>query len=147
MIPFCTVGFGIALALFSHATLLWVALPLLFAMGFAMMTQNAAANTLLQTIVESDKRGRVMSLYTMAFMGLAPFGSLWAGALAQKVGAPTTLLVSAAGSLMAGLWFSSKLPGLRDDVRPIYQKLGIIPEVAAGVEEASELSLPPQRVG
>ncbi len=147
LIPLCTAGFGLALLLFSHVTLLWSALPLLFVMGFAMMTQNAAANTLLQTIVESDKRGRVMSLYTMAFMGLAPFGSLWAGALAQRIGAPTTLMVSAGGSILVGLWFAARLPQLRDDVQPLYRKLGIIPEVASGMEEASELALPPQRAG
>lgn len=147
LIPFCTVGFGLALLLFSHASILWIALPLLFLMGFAMMTQNASANTLLQTIVESDKRGRVMSLYTMAFMGLAPFGSLWAGALADKIGAPNTLMVSAAGSILAGLWFAWKLPQLREDVIPIYRKLGIIPEVALGVDDVSEMALPPQRVG
>ncbi|PQV63574.1 putative arabinose efflux permease, MFS family [Abditibacterium utsteinense] len=147
LIPFCTIGFGVALLAFSQTSVLWLALPLLFLMGFAMMTQNAACNTLLQTIVESDKRGRVMSLYTMAFMGLAPFGSLWAGALAQKMGAPVALVVSAAGSILAGLWFASQLPSLREDIVPIYQKLGIIPAVASGMSEESQLAAPPQRAG
>jgi MFS family permease len=147
IIPICTLAFGGFLLVFSHVTVMWLAVPLLFAMGFAMMTQNAACNTLLQTIVESDKRGRVMSLYTMAFMGLAPFGSLWAGALAQKVGAPNTLVVSAVGSLVAGLWFASQLSGLREEVGPIYRKLGIIPAVALGVEEATDMATPPQRTG
>jgi MFS family permease len=147
VIPMCTVAFGVLLLAFSHVTVQWLALPLLFGMGFAMMTQNASCNTMLQTIVESDKRGRVMSLYTMAFMGLAPFGSLWAGALAQRIGAPNTLVVSAIGSILAGLWFASRLPSLRDDIYPIYRKLGIVPEMARGVEDATDLATPPPRTG
>ncbi|HEX8463479.1 MAG TPA: MFS transporter, partial [Abditibacterium sp.] len=131
VIPICTIGFSVAVAAFSQISTLWLALPILFLMGFAMMTQNAACNTLLQTIVEPDKRGRVMSLYTMAFMGLAPFGSLWAGALAQQTNVANTLLVCAGGSLAAGLWFAWQLPSLREDVRPIYRKLGILPQVMA----------------
>ncbi|RYG71231.1 MFS transporter [bacterium] len=147
VIPMCTLSFGALLLIFSHVTVEWLAIPLLFGMGFAMMTQNAASNTLLQTIVDSDMRGRVMSLYTMAFMGLAPFGSLWAGDLAQRIGAPNTLVVSAVGCLAAGLWFMSQLPALRNDIQPIYQRLGIIPSVAQGVEEATELAAPPPRSG
>lgn len=144
-IPFCTLSFGVAVAAFSQISTLWLALPLLFGMGFAMMTQHAACNTLLQTIVESDKRGRVMSLYSMAFIGLAPFGSLWAGALAHQTSVAVTLLVCAGGSLMAGAWFSAQLPSLRADVAPIYRKLGILPEVALG--EENELGVPPSQVG
>lgn len=147
IIPLCTVAFAIALFGFCHVNVVWMALPLLFVMGFSMMMQNAAANTILQTIVEPDKRGRVMSLYTMAFMGMAPIGSLWAGALADKTNVATTLTISALGCLLAGIWFARRLPLLRDDVIPIYRRLGIIPEVAQGVENASELSRPPQRQG
>ncbi len=147
LIPICTIAFAIALFGFGRVNVVWMALPLLFVMGFSMMMQNAAANTILQTIVEPDKRGRVMSLYTMAFMGMATIGSLWAGALAAKTDVTTTLSVSAIGCLLAGLWFARQLPVLRDDVIPIYQRLGIIPEVAQGVENASELSRPPQRQG
>jgi MFS family permease len=102
---------------------------------------------LLQTIVESDKRGRVMSLYTMAFMGMAPFGSLWAGALADRIGAANTLTIAAIVTTFTGLWFWKRLPELRTLVLPIYQKLGIVPEVAAGVDNVSELSRPPQPAG
>ncbi len=146
LIPICTIGFAIALAVFSQVTTMWLAIPLLFLMGFGMMEQNAACNTLLQTIVESDKRGRVMSIYTMAFMGMAPFGSLWAGALADRIGPSPTLLISAFGSALAGLWFASQYKGLREDVIPIYRKLGIIPEVAVGVDEAAELTEATARV-
>lgn len=147
IIPICTIAFALALFFFCHVSVMWLALPLLFVMGCAMMMQNAACNTILQTIVEPDKRGRVMSLYTMAFMGMAPIGSLWAGALASKTDVSTTLSLSALGCLFAGIWFARQLPVLRDDVIPIYQRLGIIPEVAQGVENASELSQPPQRQG
>lgn len=147
IIPLCTVTFAVALFGFCRSHVLWLALPLLFVMGFSMMMQNAACNTILQTIVEPDKRGRVMSLYTMAFMGMAPLGSLWAGALADRIGVTNTLTISAVGCLLLGFWFARRLPLLRDDVIPIYKRLGIIPEVALGVENASELSRPPQRHG
>jgi MFS family permease len=93
------------------------------------MVQMAASNTLLQTLVEDDKRGRVMSFYTMAFMGTTPFGSLLAGGLASRIGASHTIFLSGAGCLIAALWFASRLPGLRETVRPIYIKMGILPEV------------------
>jgi len=132
IIPTCTVAFGLALLGFSHTSLLWLALPLLFVMGFSMMMQNAACNTILQTIVEPDKRGRVMSLYTMAFMGMMPLGSLWAGALADRIGVMNTLSIAAVGCLLIGVWFARRLPALRDEVRPIYARLGIIPEEVLG---------------
>jgi MFS family permease len=92
---------------------------------------------LLQTIVEERMRGRVMSFYAMAFMGTAPFGSLLAGALAARIGAPATIGVGGAVCLVAAVWFSLKLPALRERVRPIYERLGIIPEVAEGMREGA----------
>ncbi len=147
LIPICTIAFAVALLVFSHSHWLWLSLPMMLVMGFAMMMQNASCNTILQTIVEPDKRGRVMSLYTMAFMGMMPIGSLWAGALAQRIGAPNTLLISGLGTLVVGFWFGRNLPGLAEHVRPIYLKLGIIPEVAAGLEETAEVLSPPQHQG
>jgi MFS family permease len=144
LIPLCTVGFGVAVLIFSHSHWLWLSLPAMLVMGYAMMTQNASCNTILQTIVEPDKRGRVMSLYTMAFMGMMPLGSLWAGALAEHIGAPNTLLISGVGCLVIAFWFGRNLPGLAQHVRPIYLKLGIIPEVAAGLGETTEISRLPQ---
>jgi MFS family permease len=93
--------------------------------------------------VEEDKRGRVMSFYTMAFMGTAPFGSLLAGSVADRIGAPHTLLFGGIGCVIGALWFATALPALRRDVRPIYVKIGILPEVAAGIHSTSELSVPP----
>jgi MFS family permease len=143
LIPFCIAGFGLGLVAFSQSRVLWLSMLALFVMGFAMMQQNASGNTILQTIVEDDKRGRVMSFYTMSFMGMAPFGSLWAGALANRIGAPSTLLVCGAGCLAAALWFRFQYPALRETVLPIYIRMGIAPEIAEGLNNAAQLTKPP----
>jgi MFS family permease len=108
--------------------------------GLGMMVEMAASNTILQTIVEEDKRGRVMSFYSMAFMGAAPFGNLFAGFLAHVIGAPATVLIGGAACLLGALLFALRLPRLRPLVRPIYIKMGILPEVAAGIQSAAELT-------
>ncbi len=94
-----------------------------------MMQQMAASNTILQTIVEDEKRGRVMAFYSMAFQGMAPFGSLLAGSVAARFGAPATVVVSGVACLLGSLWFARKLPAIRKVVRPIYIKLGILPDI------------------
>ncbi len=94
----------------------------------------ASSNTVLQTIVEDDKRGRLMSFYAMSFMGMAPFGSLLAGGLASRIGAQNTVLAGGIVCVAGGLWFGSRLPKLRGMVRPIYVKKGIFPEVASGIQ-------------
>jgi predicted MFS family arabinose efflux permease len=99
---------------------------------------------LLQTIVEEDKRGRVMSFYTAAVMGTTPFGSLLAGVAAAKIGAPYTLLISGIGCIAGALWFARTLPALRHEIRPIYVKMGILPQVASGLQKSSELTVPPE---
>ena len=120
--------FGIGLIAFSLSRVFWLSLLLLMLAGFGMMVQMASSNTLLQTIVEDDKRGRVMSLYTMAFMGIAPFGSLLAGGLAHSLGAPLTLLIGGVACIGAALVFASQLPMLREMVHPIYVKMGLLSE-------------------
>jgi MFS family permease len=92
-----------------------------------MMQGMAASNTIIQTIVSEDKRGRVMSYYTMAFMGMAPFGSLLAGSMARVVGAPMTVIVNGCFVLLGAAWFWTRLPALRVAIRPIYQEMGIVP--------------------
>jgi MFS family permease len=104
----------------------------------------AASNTILQTIVAEEKRGRVMSFYAMSFQGVAPFGSLIAGACAARIGAPHTLAFGGALCIVAGLWFARELPAIRHDVRPIYRELGILPELAGGIHTASQLQTPPK---
>ena len=142
-IPLMASAFGAGLILFSFTRVLWLSLALMFVTGLGFMVQMAASNTVLQTIVDEDKRGRVMSFYTMAFMGTAPFGSLLAGTVAERIGAPHTLLLGGVGCILGALWFASSLPALRRDVRPIYVKIGILPEIAAGIQQTSELSVPP----
>jgi MFS family permease len=143
-IPLTASAFGVGLVAFSFTRVTWLALLLMMVTGLGFMFQMAASNTVLQTIVEEDKRGRVMSFYTMAFMGTAPFGSLLAGSVAERVGTPHTLLFGGIGCVFGALWFAKSLPSLRRQVTPIYRKIGILPEVAEGIHQTSELSIPPE---
>jgi len=144
MIPLAAGVFGAGLIGFSQSQSLWLSLLLLLASGFGMMVQLASSNTILQTIVSDESRGRVMSYYTMAFVGMAPFGSLIAGGLASRIGAPTTIGISGAFCAASAIWFSAQLKNLRKLVRPIYVRLGIVPEVAEGIQAASSLRTPSQ---
>jgi MFS family permease len=137
VIGFAGVLFGASLAAFSFCHTLWLSLLALFVAGFGMMAQNASANTILQTIVHDDKRGRVMSFYTVAVLGVAPFGSLLAGSAAARVGAPYTILGGGLACIAASAFFIHRLPVLRQLVRPIYEQKGIIPEVARGIQSTS----------
>jgi MFS family permease len=126
--------FGVGLIGFGLSHVLPLSLLAVAVAGFGMMRHMASSNTILQTIVEEDKRGRVMSYYSMSFQGLAPFGSLAAGAIAAKVGAPWTIIGGGALCLAGAAWFASQLPAIRHVIRPIYRELGILPAVPA-VEE------------
>jgi len=101
------------------------------------MAQNASCNTVLQTIVQDDKRGRVMSLYVVSVLGMSPFGSLLAGSAAAHLGAPLTILGGGVACLVGSAFFARRLPAMRRLVRPIYEKKGIIPEIARGIQDAS----------
>lgn len=127
-IPAMAGVFGAGLIAFSFSRALWLSLLLRVVTGLGFMAQMAVSNTLLQTIVEEDKRGRVMSFYTAAVMGTMPFGSLLAGAVAARIGAPHTLLISGICCIAGALWFAKTLPSLRRDVRPIYVKKRILPK-------------------
>jgi MFS family permease len=139
-IVYTTALFGAALIGFALSHLLWLSILLLPFAGFGMMQQMASSNTILQTIVDDEKRGRVMAFYSMAFQGMAPFGSLVAGVLAARIGAPRTVMVSGACCLAGSAWFASQLPRIRQVMRPIYVKLGILPQMALGVQHATALS-------
>jgi len=130
--------FGASLVAFALSRNLSLSLFLLFLCGFGMMVYTASSNTILQTIVEDDKRGRVMSLYAAAFMGTLPLGSVFAGALAGRIGATRTVLLGGLGSTAAPVTFAWNLPALRTQIRPIYVQLGIIPELATGLQVATE---------
>jgi MFS family permease len=136
--------FGASLIVFALSNILWLSLLILPLAGFGMMQQMASSNTILQTIVEDEKRGRVMAFYSMAFLGMAPFGSLLAGTLAAHIGAPKTIMIGGALCLAGSLWFTRRLPEIRAFVRPIYVQLGILPELAMGIQQASSLQTPPE---
>ncbi len=144
MIPISCAVFGAALIGFSLSHAMWLSMLLLLGTGFGMMQQMAASNTILQTIAEEEKRGRVMAFYSMAFVGMAPFGSLIAGALAGHIGASATLVIGGVLCMAGALVFARSLPQLRSAVRPIYVQLGILPESASGVQAASILQTPPE---
>lgn len=131
---------GISLVLFSFSRSLIFSLPLLMLTGFSLVVQMASSNTVLQTIVDDDKRGRVMALYTMAFLGVAPLGSLLAGGIATLVGAPTTLAIAGTVCVLTALVFALRLPGLRPLIRPIYQSKGILPQVADGMRDTAAIA-------
>lgn len=118
--------FGVAIIVFglSHWPVLSV-IAMAF-MGLGMMTGLAGSNTIIQTLAPEEKRGRVMSFYTMAFIGMTPFGSLLAGALAHRIGAPHTLLFSGVCVLLAGAWFWSQTGAMRVEMRARYEELGIL---------------------
>jgi predicted MFS family arabinose efflux permease len=141
MIPIAATIFGSSLILFSFSRLLFFSLPLMLLTGIGQMILMATSNTLLQTLVDDDKRGRVMSFYAMAFMGATPVGSLIAGFLASKIGAPWTVFIGGLICVCGAVFFAKRLPILRKLARPIYVKMGIIPEIAMGIQSANELSI------
>jgi MFS family permease len=139
IIPMMSGMFGAGLIAFAVSRSLPLSLILMLFTGFGMMQQMAASNTILQTIVSDDMRGRVMSYYSMAFAGTAPFGSLAAGYIADRIGAPATLMIGGAACMVGALWFVTQLQRIRHQIRPIYIRLGILPEIAAGIQTAAVL--------
>jgi predicted MFS family arabinose efflux permease len=139
-------GFGISLALFSASRWFWLSAGLLVFTGFFMMLQMACANTLIQSMVPDRLRGRVMALYSMMFMGMAPFGALFAGLVADRLGAPVTVAIGGAGCILGAGAFASHLPRLRGEARRLILAQGMVggeppAEMAAGGasgEEAGE---------
>jgi MFS family permease len=144
LIPLTAAGFGAGLMGFAMSRWFWLSMLLLVGTGYCFMQEMAASNTILQTIVENKKRGRVMSFYAMSFQGLAPFGSLIAGAAAARIGAPETMLMGGGISILGAGVFALQLPALRQVIRPIYVRIGIIPELAEGIHAASVLQEPPE---
>ena len=126
MIQIAAVMFGSGLILFGLSHYLVLSLLLMVVVGFGMMQGLAASNTVIQTLVPEDKRGRVMSYYTMAFVGMAPFGSLLAGALAHRFGASHAVMITGAFCLIGAAWFSTQLKSVRAIMKPIYIEMGIL---------------------
>ena len=131
-IPRSAVLMGLGLVAFSFSHTLWLSLMVLAVVGFGMITGMASCNTILQTIVEDNFRGRVMSIYTMAFIGMAPFGSLLGGSIAGKIGAPHTVMAGGITTMIGGLLFARQLPTIRKVLRPIYRAKGLIPPEGKG---------------
>jgi MFS family permease len=119
---------GVGMIFFSQSGVLALSLCMMFLMGGGIMVQIVSGNTLLQTIVDDDKRGRVMSFFSMAVMGMGPFGSLFAGVLASRIGAPATLFLCGFLCVLGAFFFARRLPEMRKVTRPIYVRMGILPE-------------------
>lgn len=121
------VVFGVCCVLLGLSRQLWLSMLLMTATGYGLMYQVVATNTIVQTLVDDDKRGRVMSFYTIALAGSGPIGSLLGGVLAARIGVESTYMVAGAACLGAAFWFWRQLPAIRTAVRPRYVELGILP--------------------
>ena len=142
LIAWSPVVFGLGLFGMALSSTFWLTLAVMPVVGGGMIMQMAATSTLLQSIVDDDKRGRVMSFYSMAFMGTVPLGSLMAGSLVHLIGAPLTIFAAGLCCLAGALSFAAKLKTLRKLIHPIYVRKGILPEVAAGLQSASGANQP-----
>ncbi len=140
IVIFAACIFAVGLIGFSFSKVLWLSLALIVLPGFGLMVQSACSTIIIQTIVDDDKRARVMSFQAMAFVGLAPFGNLIAGFTAEKIGAPHTILLCGILSTGAMLYFLRQVPQIHRIIHPIYVRKGIIPEVAHGLNTVVQLS-------
>lgn len=132
-------AFGLSLIGFALSRSVALSSVLLVISGFSMIVVTASTNTVLQTIVSEQMRGRIMSLYTMAFVGMTPVGGLVGGSIADRVGGPVAVILGGAGCVVLSVWIFWRIPALRRQIRPIYAQLGILPEVATGLQSASEM--------
>ncbi len=137
-VTYSCAGLGVSLFCFSYSTSLWLSVALLLPAGYSMMLQMACSNTLIQTMVPDELRGRVMSVYSMMFMGMAPFGAFFGGALAHRFGAPITVATGGIACVFGAIWFARALPDMRVEAR----RLIIAQGMAAG-EPAQELDAQP----
>jgi predicted MFS family arabinose efflux permease len=140
MLQIASAILGAALIFFGLSHTLWLSLVLMVFAGFGLMQGSSASNTIIQSLVPEDKRARAMSYYTMAFFGAAPFGSLLAGALAHRIGAPHTIILTGACCIAGSLWFTLELPKVKAIMRPIYQQMGLMPhdvDLISGEHEAA----------
>ena len=119
LVAFSAAGFGVSLILFSLSSSFWLSAALLLPVGFFMIVEMAASNTLVQTLVPDNLRGRVMAVYSMMFLGMAPFGALLAGALAHRLGAPATVALGGAVCIVGAVWFGLHLPTFRREARQL----------------------------
>jgi MFS family permease len=128
MIQISSATFGAALILFGLSHTLWLSLLLMVFVGFGMIQSSSVSNTIIQTLVPEDKRARVVGYYMMAFFGTAPFGSLLAGALAHRIGAPHTVILTGTVCIAGSIWYTLELPKIGAVMSPIYRQMGLLPE-------------------
>jgi MFS family permease len=126
MVRIAAAMLGGALILFGLSHALWLSLVLMVFVGFGLMQCASASNTIIQSLVTEDKRARVMSYYTMAFFGASPFGSLFAGVLAHRIGALHAVMVTGAFCVAGSIWFTLELPKIKAAMRPIYVEMGLL---------------------
>ncbi len=126
VIAFAPAICGLGIIAFALSRVLWLSLLMTLVIGLGSILLISSSNTVIQTIVEDDKRGRVLSLFTMSFLGVVPFGNLLAGGLAEQIGAPDTLVIGGVICTIGSLIFAKQLPALRQLIRPIYTKIGVI---------------------
>src|SRR5579862_8920954 len=126
LVGFAAVGLGVTLFCFSLSRWYWLSLAILVFCGCAMMLQFTSTNTLIQAMVPDQLRGRVMSLYSMMFLGMAPLGSLLAGAMADHIGAPVTVAIGGLASFVGGMVFLRKWPPMRVPARELVAAQGMI---------------------
>jgi MFS family permease len=126
VVAYAATGLGASLVLFSASHWFWVSFMILIVSGFTMMMQFTATNTLIQAMVPDQLRGRVMSLYSMMFLGMSPFGSLLAGALADRIGAPVTMAIGGLASCLGGLAFARQWPSMRGPARDLVAAQGMM---------------------
>ena len=131
----CCAGFGISLIAFSFSKIFWLSAALLIPVGFFIMLQMACSNTLIQSMVPDALRGRVMAVYSMMFMGMAPFGALLGGAMADRVGAPIAVATGGVASIVGAIWFARQLPIFRGEARQLIMAQGMV-----GGEPAEEMT-------
>jgi MFS family permease len=127
LIGWTAVTAGVGLVAFSFSTQLWMAWPMLYLTGLGMMLTAASTNTVLQSIVPDELRGRVASLYVVSFLGVSPLGALFGGWAAEHIGAPHALALCGLGTLAAAGLYALQLPAIRREIRPVYEQLGIAP--------------------
>ena len=135
LVSICCAGFGISLIAFSFSKIFWLSAALLIPVGFFIMLQMACSNTLIQSMVPDALRGRVMAVYSMMFMGMAPFGALLGGAMADRLGAPIAVATGGVASIAGAIWFGRQLPIFRGEARQL-----IIAQAMAGGEPAEEMT-------
>jgi MFS family permease len=136
-VTFSCAGFAITLMAFALSRNLWLSAVLLVPVGFCMMLEMSSSNTLIQAMVPDHLRGRVMSVYSMMFMGMAPFGALFGGAMADRIGAPLTVCMGAVACLGGAVIFGLRLPKLRVEARRLIVAQGMV-----GGEPAQEMTTP-----